>query len=77
MYSTELLIRKLPFHRVCREIAQGMEGDFRIQGLRFQASALGAIQEAAESHLVMFVGRSAAAGADMVVSEGPEQRDPR
>jgi histone H3 len=45
--SSELLIRKLPFQRFVREIAQ----DFRTD-LRFQASALAALQEAAEAYLV-------------------------
>jgi histone H3 len=44
--STELLIRKLPFQRLVREIAQGSRPD-----LRFQASALAALQEASESYL--------------------------
>lgn len=46
--STELLIRKLPFQRVVRELAQGME----IADVRFQGSALAALQEAAEAYLV-------------------------
>ena len=45
--TTEMLIRKAPFSRLVREIAQ----DFRSE-LRFQASALGALQEAAEAFLV-------------------------
>lgn len=45
--GTELLIRKLPFQRLVREIAQ----DFR-QGLRFQSNAIMALQEAAEAYLV-------------------------
>uniref|UniRef100_A0A7N2KLH6 Core Histone H2A/H2B/H3 domain-containing protein n=1 Tax=Quercus lobata TaxID=97700 RepID=A0A7N2KLH6_QUELO len=45
--STELLIRKLPFQRLAREIAQ----DFKID-LRFQSSAVAALQEAAEAYLV-------------------------
>lgn len=45
--STELLIRKLPFQRLVREIAQDFKTD-----LRFQASAIAALQEAAESYLV-------------------------
>ena len=45
--STELLIRKLPFARLVREIAQ----DFKVN-LRFQASALMALQEASEAYLV-------------------------
>lgn len=45
--STDLLIRKLPFQRLVREIAQGYKTD-----LRFQSAALGALQEAAEAYLV-------------------------
>ena len=45
--STELLIRKLPFQRLVREIAQDFKTD-----LRFQSSAVMAIQEAAEAYLV-------------------------
>ena len=37
--STELLIRRLPFQRLVREIAQNMKTE-----LRFQASALSALQ---------------------------------
>ena len=67
--STELLIRKLPFQRLVREIAQGMLllfGDITIADigfdmitsadyktdLRFQSSAVMALQEAAEAYLV-------------------------
>ena len=63
--STELLIRKLPFQRLVREIAQ----DFKVYfisshlcsdlliipsqtDLRFQSSAVMALQEAAEAYLV-------------------------
>ena len=45
--TTELLIRKLPFSRLVREIAQ----DFKTN-LRFQAQAIGALQEAAEAYLI-------------------------
>lgn len=45
--STDLLIRKLPFQRLVREIAQDFKTD-----LRFQGSAILALQEAAESYLV-------------------------
>jgi histone H3 len=45
--STELLLRKLPFQRLVREIAQEFKTD-----LRFQGSAVLALQEAAESYLV-------------------------
>lgn len=45
--STELLIRKLPFQRLVREIAI----DFKLD-LRFQSTALLALQEASEAYLV-------------------------
>ena len=44
---TELLIRKLPFNRLVREIAQ----DFKVN-LQFQAAAIGALQEASDAYLV-------------------------
>ena len=45
--STELLIRRLPFQRLVREIAQDMNGR-----LNFASGAILALQEAAEAHLV-------------------------
>ena len=45
--STELLIRKLPFQRLVREIVQDIKTD-----LRFQSSAIMALQEASEAYLV-------------------------
>ncbi|EGB03522.1 hypothetical protein AURANDRAFT_33922 [Aureococcus anophagefferens] len=45
--STELLVRKLPFQRLVREIAQDFKTD-----LRFQGSAVLALQEAADAYLV-------------------------
>ncbi|TEA21828.1 hypothetical protein DBR06_SOUSAS20010006, partial [Sousa chinensis] len=45
--STELLIRKLPFQRLVREIAQDFKTD-----MRFQSSAVMALQEACEAYLV-------------------------
>ncbi|KAF8898119.1 histone 3, partial [Gymnopilus junonius] len=45
--STELLIRKLPFQRLVREIAQDYKTD-----IRFQSAALLALQEASEAYLV-------------------------
>ena len=45
--STELLIRKLPFQRLVREIAQDFKTD-----VRFQSSAIVALQEASEAYLV-------------------------
>ena len=47
--STDLLIRKAPFQRFVREIAQGMGG---IQGLRFTVSSMLALQEASEAYVV-------------------------
>jgi histone H3 len=45
--STELLIRRLPFQRFVREIAQDFKTD-----LRFQSAAVGVMQEIAEAYLV-------------------------
>ncbi|CAD5111098.1 DgyrCDS444 [Dimorphilus gyrociliatus] len=45
--STENLIRKLPFQRLVKEIAQYFKTD-----LRFQSAAIGALQEACEAYLV-------------------------
>jgi len=45
--STELLIHRLPFQRLVREIAQGFKSS-----LRFQGTAILALQEAAEAYLV-------------------------
>jgi histone H3 len=45
--STDLLIRKLPFQRLVREIAGAFKDD-----LRFQTSAIMALQEASEAYLV-------------------------
>jgi histone H3 len=47
--SGELLIRKLPFQRLVKEIAFD---NTTIEGLRFQANAVQAIQEASEAYLV-------------------------
>lgn len=46
--STDLLIRKLPFSRLIREIAQDFKSD-----LRFQSAAILAMQEASEAYLVL------------------------
>ncbi|CAM0953868.1 unnamed protein product [Alopecurus aequalis] len=46
--STGLLIRKLPFQRLVREIAHDFKTD-----LCFQSSAVYALQEAAEAYLVV------------------------
>ena len=45
--STDLLIRKLPFQRLVREIANDFKTD-----LRFQSHAIQAMQEASEAYLV-------------------------
>lgn len=45
--STDLLIRKAPFQRLVREIAQ----DFKNE-LRFQSTAVLALQEASEAYLI-------------------------
>ena len=45
--STELLIRRLPFQRLVREIAQDLKGR-----LNFASGAILALQEAAETYLV-------------------------
>ncbi|KAI9032071.1 briggsae CBR-HIS-71 protein [Hyaloraphidium curvatum] len=51
--SIELLIRKLPFQRLVREIAQDFKTD-----LRFQSNAVGALQEAAEDYVVQLMGET-------------------
>jgi histone H3 len=46
--STDLLIPKMPFARLCREVQSDLNrGDFR-----WQVSALEALQEASEAYLV-------------------------
>ncbi|THH32941.1 hypothetical protein EUX98_g1294 [Antrodiella citrinella] len=58
--DTSLLIRKLPFSRVVREIAMSMVTDLgdaggnneSAAGLRWQSSAIMALQEATEAYLV-------------------------
>lgn len=47
--STELLIRKLPFQRLVREIAQDFKTD-----LRFQSAAIGALQVETIEKLVLY-----------------------
>ncbi|TFL05864.1 histone-fold-containing protein [Pterulicium gracile] len=53
--STDLLIQKLPFSRVVREIAMDLSTDMNgpsDTGLRWQSSAIQALQEATEAFLV-------------------------
>ena len=45
--TTQLLIRKLPFQRLVKQIAQSYRAEFR-----FQSAAVHALQEAAEAYLV-------------------------
>ena len=45
--STELLLRKAPFQRLVREVASQYKND-----LRFQATAIAALQEATEAYMV-------------------------
>ena len=45
--STDLFIRKAPFQRLIREIAQDFKSD-----LRFQSTAVLALQEASEAYLI-------------------------
>ena len=46
--STELLIRKIPFQRLVREVVHQLKG----KDYKFQSTALLALQEASESFLV-------------------------
>ncbi|KAF8205063.1 histone H3 [Pholiota molesta] len=53
--STDLLLQKLPFSRIVREITQEMTTDTNFSNsadLRWQSSALLALQEATEAYLV-------------------------
>ena len=49
--STDLLIQKRPFQRLVREIALSMQPD-----LRFQSTAILALQEASEAYIVALFG---------------------
>ena len=49
--STDLLLRKLPFQRLVRELAQ----DLGKINIRFQSGAIMALQEASEAYLVGFL----------------------
>lgn len=52
-FATDLLIKKLPFARLVRELANGMVDATRFpEGVKFQKEALIALQEATESYLV-------------------------
>ncbi|KAE8211869.1 hypothetical protein CF327_g4426 [Tilletia walkeri] len=45
--STELLIARFPFQRLCKEIVHSFRNDLRVQ-----SSALSALQEATEAYIV-------------------------
>jgi len=50
--STDLLIRKLPFQRLVKEVAQGLSRELGLKSdLRFQSHAILALQEASEAYL--------------------------
>ena len=50
--STELLIRKVPFQRLVREVSQQVCLDIGRDPVRYQSTAILALQEAAEDFLV-------------------------
>ena len=50
--STELLIRKVPFQRLVREVSQEVCRDLGRDPVRYQSTAILALQEAAEDFLV-------------------------
>lgn len=56
--SHELLLPRMPFHRVVKEVTQGIANerafDNNTPDFRYQAAALMALQEAAEAYLVQF-----------------------
>ena len=51
--ATKLLIPRLPFARLVKEIAQRLSAQNNIHGLRFQSLALSALQEASEAFMTM------------------------
>lgn len=53
MRGTELLVAKAPFQRLVREVAESHKA-----GLRFQASAVSAIQEATEAYVISLLSDS-------------------
>ena len=50
--STELLIRKLPFQRLVREVSQEVSKDLGVDPFKYQSTAILALQEASEDFLV-------------------------
>ena len=51
--ATKLLIPRLPFARLVKEIAQRLSAQNNFHGLRFQSLALSALQEASEAFMTM------------------------
>ena len=49
---TDLLVRKLPFMRLCREVCQQLTTE---SDMRFQSTSFGVLQEAAEHYLVSYL----------------------
>mgnify|MGYP003334573925 CR=1 FL=1 len=50
--STELLIRKLPFQRLVREVSQELCKELQCDPFKYQSTAILALQEASEDFLV-------------------------
>ena len=50
--SIDLCIRRLPFARLVREITEGIEDEYHIGPMRWQATAIKALQHVAESYLI-------------------------
>ena len=50
--STELLIRKLPFQRLVREVSEFVSKEKGVESFRYQSTAILALQEASEDFLV-------------------------
>ena len=59
--STELLIKKVPFQRFVRQVAQELQDattigrSFEGGSIRFTSEAMAALQEAAEAHIVQLL----------------------
>lgn len=51
--ATRLLIPRLPFARLVKEIAQRLSAQNNTHGLRFQGAAVSALQEASEAYMTM------------------------
>ena len=51
--ATRMLIPRVPFARLVREIAQRLSAQNHIHGLRFQHAALSALHEASEAYMTL------------------------